>query len=76
MRVACFGKKPRATEVNGEHAVPVLKGKVTDGARTGDPGIRYQCIQTTEFGYRSFYQFTWHVGISKVARQRDGRASH
>ncbi len=76
MRVACFGKKPRATEVNGEHAVPVLKGKVTDGARASDSGIRYQCIQAAKFGYRIFNQPTWHIGIPEVARQCDGGTSH
>ena len=47
-----------------------------DGAGVRDSSIRYQRVQATEFGYRSSYQLTWHVGIAEVARQCDGGTSH
>lgn len=76
MRVARFGKKPRAAQVDGEHAIPVLKGQVTDCPRARDSRIRYQRVQATEFGYRGSYQLTWHIGITEVAPQCDRDASH
>src|SRR6478609_9418238 len=76
MRVACFGKKPRSPEVDGEHAVPVLDRQVADLRRARDSSICYQAIQATKFGYRSFDKSTWHVGIAEVTDQRDGRTSH
>jgi hypothetical protein len=76
VRVACFGEKPRAAEVDGEHIVPVLDGQVAYCARAGDSSIRYQRIEPTKLGYRSSYQATWHVGVTEVTHQCDGSTSH
>src|SRR6188472_3105225 len=75
MRVACFGQKPRAAEVDREHTVPVLDRQVAYLRRASDPSIGYQPVQATEFGYCSFHKLTWHGGITDVAHQRDGRTA-
>src|SRR6476469_5895924 len=76
MGVAGFGEQPCAAEVDGEHVVPVLDGQVAYRTGVGDSSIGYQRVQATEFGYRRFYQSTWHVGIAEVAHQRDGSTAH
>ena len=75
MRVACFGEKPRAAEVDREHIVPILDGQVAYCARVNDSSVRYQPIQATKFRYRSVDKLTWHVGVTEVTHQRDGGTS-
>jgi hypothetical protein len=64
VRVATFGQKPRAANVDFEHLIPFGNGQTTDTSWARYAGIGNKGVKAAEFRHCRIYKFFGHIDVT------------